>query len=70
MLAEWQARLTAHTWSDAYVFFKHDYIDGAGPLAVERFVRMVNAPTVRAGATSVGGMASFVRQPVTSRSAE
>ena len=41
MLADWQHRLAAHQWTDAYVFFKHDYIDGAGPLAVERFVRMV-----------------------------
>jgi uncharacterized protein YecE (DUF72 family) len=41
MLADWQATLAAHAWTDAYVFFKHDYIDGAGPLAVERFTRMV-----------------------------
>jgi uncharacterized protein YecE (DUF72 family) len=47
MLAEWQERLAAHQWKDAYVFFKHDYIDGSGPLAVERFVKMVHhAPTV------------------------
>jgi uncharacterized protein YecE (DUF72 family) len=41
MLAEWQRTLGAHSWGEAYVFFKHDYIDGAGPLAVERFTRMV-----------------------------
>jgi len=41
MLADWQTRLAAHQWKDAYVFFKHDYIDGAGPLAVERFVQLV-----------------------------
>jgi len=41
MLAEWERTLGAHAWGDAYVFFKHDYIDGAGPLAVERFTRMV-----------------------------
>ena len=41
MLAEWQATVAAHAWNDAYVFFKHDYIDGAGPLAVERFTSMV-----------------------------
>jgi hypothetical protein len=45
MLAEWQATVDAHSWSDAYVFFKHDYIDGAGPLAVERFTAMVGAAT-------------------------
>ena len=43
MLAEWQATVDAQPWSDAYVFFKHDYIDGAGPLAVERFTAMVGA---------------------------
>jgi len=41
MLAEWHKRVAAHTWTEAYVFFKHDYIDGAGPLAVERFTSMV-----------------------------
>jgi uncharacterized protein YecE (DUF72 family) len=55
MLAEWQGRLAAHRWKDAYVFFKHDYIDGAGPLAVDRFVKMVSdAPVVvRASAASL-----------------
>ena len=43
MLAEWQQRVAAESWKDAYVFFKHDYIDGSGPLAVERFVGMMNA---------------------------
>jgi uncharacterized protein YecE (DUF72 family) len=43
MLAEWRARVRAHAWSDAYVFFKHDYIDGSGPLAVERFTNMMAA---------------------------
>jgi uncharacterized protein YecE (DUF72 family) len=41
MLAEWQQRVAAQSWKDAYVFFKHDYIDGSGPLAVERFVGMM-----------------------------
>ena len=49
MLREWQGRVGAHAWSDVYVFFKHDYIDGTGPLAVERFVRMVCAPGPSAG---------------------
>ena len=43
MLAEWRSRVAAQSWTDAYVFFKHDYIDGSGPLAVERFVGMVGA---------------------------
>ena len=50
MLAEWQQYVAAQPWKDTYVFFKHDYIDGAGPLAVERFVGMIDsvAPIVRA----------------------
>jgi uncharacterized protein YecE (DUF72 family) len=49
-LAEWQQYVAAQSWKDTYVFFKHDYIDGAGPLAVERFVGMTNSapPHVRA----------------------
>ena len=43
MLEDWQARITEHAWTDAYVFFKHDYIDGAGPLAVGRFAAMMGA---------------------------
>ena len=43
MLAEWQARMAAQPWEDTYVFFKHDYIEGAGPLAVERFTAMARA---------------------------
>jgi uncharacterized protein YecE (DUF72 family) len=47
MLADWQKTVAAHSWNDAYVFFKHDYIDGAGPLAVERFTSLVGpAPSV------------------------
>ena len=55
MLAEWQGRLAAHAWKDAYVFFKHDFIDGAGPLAVERFVKMMGmaAIGVKAGDASL-----------------
>jgi uncharacterized protein YecE (DUF72 family) len=50
MLAELQQFATAQPWKDTYVFFKHDYIDGAGPLAVERFVEMIGStpPLVRA----------------------
>jgi uncharacterized protein YecE (DUF72 family) len=43
MLEAWQDRVASHAWTDAYVFFKHDYIDGAGPLAVERFSSMMRA---------------------------
>jgi len=47
MLAEWQQYVAAQPWKDTYVFFKHDYIDGAGPLAVERFVGMIgSAPSL------------------------
>ena len=45
MLEAWQVRVASHAWTDAYVFFKHDYIDGAGPLAVERFSSMMGAST-------------------------
>jgi uncharacterized protein YecE (DUF72 family) len=49
MLEDWELRLAKHAWQDVYVFFKHDYIDGAGPLAVERFSAMVGTgPGVRA----------------------
>ena len=47
MLAEWRSRVVAQPWTDAYVFFKHDYIDGSGPLAVERFVGMIGADARR-----------------------
>jgi len=43
MLAAWRSRVAAQSWTDAHVFFKHDYIDGSGPLAVERFVGMIGA---------------------------
>jgi uncharacterized protein YecE (DUF72 family) len=38
-LAEWAKRLAAQSWSDAYVFFKHDHVEGSGPPAVESFTR-------------------------------
>ena len=55
MLMEWRERVAATSWSDAYVYFKHDYIDGSGPLAVDRFVQMVGAaqPAVRAAAAAL-----------------
>jgi uncharacterized protein YecE (DUF72 family) len=67
MLSEWQGRLAAHDWKDAYVFFKHDYIDGAGPLAVERFVNMIGGgrPAVRAAEASLPDV-SLSARPVAS----
>ena len=41
MLAEWQRYVSTQAWNETFVFFKHDYIDGSGPLAVERFGRMI-----------------------------
>ena len=41
MLETWQRYVVGQPWKDTFVFFKHDYIDGAGPLAVERFGRMI-----------------------------
>jgi len=46
MLAEWRTSVAAQSWTTAYVFFKHDYIDGSGPLAVERFGNMIAADCV------------------------
>ncbi len=54
MLAEWQQSVAAQSWKDTYVFFKHDYIDGSGPLAVERFVGMIRpSPTLVRAADAV-----------------
>lgn len=63
MLAEWQGRVAAQAWTDAYVFFKHDYIDGSGPLAVERFVAMTSAapPAVAAAQAALPSPAPTVR---------
>ncbi len=38
-LAEWAKQLAAQQWSDAYVFFKHDHVEGSGPPAVDSFTR-------------------------------
>ncbi len=63
MLAEWQGRLAPQSWGDAYVFFKHDYIDGSGPLAVERFGSLVSAgtSTVKASDASLPRATAAVR---------
>ena len=38
-LGEWARCLTTQTWSEAYVYFKHDEGIGSGPPAVDAFVR-------------------------------
>lgn len=38
-LAEWAKQLADQQWSEAYVFFKHDHVEGSGPPAVESFTR-------------------------------
>jgi uncharacterized protein YecE (DUF72 family) len=40
-LADWAKKIRAKGWTDAYVFFKHDHVPegGAGPLAVQSFVK-------------------------------
>lgn len=38
-LAEWAQQLAGQPWNDAYVFFKHDHVDGSGPPAVDSFTR-------------------------------
>ena len=72
MLAEWQARVAAQSWRDAYVFFKHDYIDGSGPLAVDQFRNMIAADTAAVKASSArlpvlsphGHEAHLVQEPM------
>lgn len=38
-LAEWAQKLVGQPWNDAYVFFKHDHVEGSGPPAVDSFTR-------------------------------
>ena len=38
-LGEWARCLTSQTWSEAFVYFKHDEGIGSGPPAVDAFVR-------------------------------
>jgi uncharacterized protein YecE (DUF72 family) len=40
MHGEWARRINRQSWSDAYVFFKHDEGVGSGPPAVDAFVRI------------------------------
>ena len=37
MMAEWVKRLAAQSWSEVYVYFKHDEGIGSGPPAVDAF---------------------------------
>ena len=39
MHAEWARRIAAQSWSEAYVYFKHDEGIGSGPPAVDSFAR-------------------------------
>jgi uncharacterized protein YecE (DUF72 family) len=40
-LAEWARQLAEQQWSEAYVFFKHEHVEGSGPPAVVSFMRSV-----------------------------
>jgi Uncharacterized conserved protein len=42
-LAEWARCVSAQSWSDVYVYFKHDEGAGSGPPAVESFVSVVSS---------------------------
>lgn len=42
-LEEWARCVAAQSWTDAYVYFKHDEGAGSGPPAVESFVAMFGA---------------------------
>ena len=44
-LVEWAKCVASQTWTDAYVYFKHDEGVGSGPPAVDAFVRALGAPT-------------------------
>ncbi|MEO7183153.1 MAG: DUF72 domain-containing protein, partial [Gemmatimonadaceae bacterium] len=42
-LASWAEKLEAQSWTDGYVFFKHDEGVGSGPPAVDAFTRACEA---------------------------
>ena len=48
MLSEWSKRIAAHSWSEAYVFFKHDEGIGSGPPAVDAFIKTFDSDHVEA----------------------
>ena len=43
-LVDWAARVKEQSWSETYVYFKHDEGIGSGPPAVDEFLRLVGAP--------------------------
>jgi uncharacterized protein YecE (DUF72 family) len=43
MLAEWAKKISAQSWSEAFVFFKHDEGIGSGPPAVGAFINSFSA---------------------------
>jgi uncharacterized protein YecE (DUF72 family) len=42
-LAEWAKRVAAQSWTEAYVFFKHDHTAGSGPPAVDTFLKAASS---------------------------
>ena len=58
-LAEWAKRIASQSWSDAYVYFKHDEGIGSGPPAVESFNRLFGAPG--SGGEARGHSSGFAR---------
>jgi uncharacterized protein YecE (DUF72 family) len=42
MLAAWSEKIAAQSWSQAFVFFKHDEGAGSGPPAVGAFLDVIN----------------------------
>jgi uncharacterized protein YecE (DUF72 family) len=47
-LTEWAKCVGAQSWSDAYVYFKHDEGIGSGPPAVNAFLRATQVPAATA----------------------
>jgi uncharacterized protein YecE (DUF72 family) len=43
MLADWASKIAGQSWSQAYVFFKHDEGAGSGPPAVGAFIEHAGA---------------------------
>ena len=45
MLAEWSRKISAQSWAEAFVFFKHDEGIGSGPPAVGAFIGAFGGPS-------------------------
>ena len=45
-LTDWAKRVSSQSWSEAYVYFKHDEGEGSGPPAVEAFVSATSSAPV------------------------